>query len=101
MTVDERPDALRGALAALASPPPDAARDAGIRARCHEVMARRPPSRASWSPLRLSLWPRVWRSWPRVFRPASASIVDTLLVAAVGVYGIVLVAEAFQAAGLF
>ena len=94
MTFDEKPDALLGALGALASPPPAAARDARTRARCHEVMTRRPPARASWPLLRLSLR-------PRVFRPASASIVDALLVAVVGVYGVVMVAEAFQAAGLF
>ena len=69
--------------------------------RCHAAMSRRDrrPSR-SWL-RRLVSWPRGLVSWPRVFRPASASLVDAVLAAAVGVYGVVIVAEAFKAAGLF
>ncbi len=93
MTLEE-PDPLLAALADLPTRLPDAAPDARIRARCHAAMSRRDP-RPSQS------WPRVPLSWPRVFRPASASIVDALLAAAVGVYGVVIVAQAFKAVGLF
>ena len=64
MTFDEKPDAAAWRPRRhwpRHRPPP--ARDARIRARCHEVMTRRPPARASW-PARLALW-------LRVFRPAS------------------------------
>jgi len=93
MTLDQ-PDPLLAALADLTRPTPDAERDARIRARCHAAMSRRDP-RPSRS------WPRVPLPWPRVFRSASASIGDTLLAAAVAVYGVVIVAKAFKAAGLF
>ena len=89
----EQPDPLLAALADLTTHTPDAERDARIRARCHAAMSRRDP-RPSRS------WPRVPLPWPRVFRSASASI-DALLAAAVGVYGVVIVAAAFKAAGLF
>ena len=101
MTLDQ-PDPLLAALADLPTRTPDTEPDARIRARCHAAMSRRDPRPSrSWLRRPVSRLRRVWCSWPRVFRPASASLVDAVLAAAVGVYGVVIVAEAFRAAGLF
>ena len=84
MILNEKPDDLMDALSALPSLTPAAVRDARVRARCHAALTRREPP----SP-----------SWPRVFRPAS-SLVDAMLGAAVGVYAVVIAAEALKAVGL-
>ena len=87
MTRDEKPDALFSALGELASLPPAAARDARIRARCHAVMTRR--ARRGWS-----------SDLPAVAGRHRARVVDALLLAAVGLYGIASVAEALKVVGI-
>jgi len=78
MILNEKPDDLMDALSALPSLTPAAARDARVRARCHAALTRREPPSSRVRPF-----------------------VHALAAAAIGVYGIVVVAKALRLAGLF
>jgi hypothetical protein len=71
MNVEEMPDPILGALAGLRPIVPSTAHDDRVRARCHDVLARR-----------------------RRLRSARARALDVALAAAVALYAVIGVTEA-------